>query len=903
MKKALLVFAVTFSLIFSINSYAGIFGGNWFHNSYDGGSTISGVSKSIAGSFNPGGVSIGGPNGKMNGGGKAASGWGTHNFNANKNFYQPSVDDASVSLLSSIFGNVGDVVNGNGVPLLGQLFNIFNTALMGLGVIVITYLVFRGVLDTAAHGEFLGKQMNSVWVPFRVVSGIILLIPRKSGYCVAQILIMYVIVMGVGVADTVWNKALTYFQNGGAMSIDAIQTPDIGNQMPACVNDPKQRDTSACFQKIVKFLGGTVKNNIKYMKQNEALQEQETQVKSMVASVFNSLVCANSFAKSNNTTYELPFVDVNGKTSSYNFTVNTDSAVKTTFNCGSVAWPNTGVEGAGVTAAMQNIVPTLDSAAKLLVDTKQNQSPNSGKVVDPDRQREVFGEIGSNFINKMSGLYVGTVVNAKTDQDAPKNEYNKFMDNARDIGWIFAGSYFHDIISLASKVSKITVATASPNEPFSDKSGIYDFISPKTDVYFATNFVAQLNQATSSSTGPLDGAVSGQFLPKDKGGHGVVTHCSTHESHVFGIIPTGKVTVCTKDVVNSAGDYIYKDINKAFGFLFLNTNTQPVLALQNVGKSLLHTISTTLSGIVTLNQQKTLIADEGSEASGELSIIPFFGKSLSSMNNAAMQAQLSEMTSFQGLLIALVSALMLPAATLAVYIPMLPYILFTIGVIGWLLTVFEAIVAAPLVSLGIVHPEGHDVYGKAQPAVMLLANAFIKPMLMVVGLLAGILISDAAVTFVNAGFAEVVVSSFSQGGYISTYSSDLALLSVLLLFLYVAIVVMILNKCFQLIYVIPDKVLRWLDNFVPSGQDEGQMLQEVKGEYQQSVNEGKQLGSKGMETSVSMNDAKNKGIQETNTAQWGLVNAGLSGAGGGGKSPSGGGDGADAAELPAIPPV
>ena len=61
---------------------------------------------------------------------------------------------------------------------------------------------------------------------------------------------------------------------------------------------------------------------------------------------------------------------------------------------------------------------------------------------------------------------------------------------------------------------------------------------------------------------------------------------------------------------------------------------------------------------------------------------------------------------------ALVTVLFGCGILLGVYLPFLPYLLFLFGVMGWLIAVIEAMVAAPLVAMGVTHPEGHDLLGR-----------------------------------------------------------------------------------------------------------------------------------------------------------------------------------------------
>jgi defect-in-organelle-trafficking protein DotA len=97
----------------------------------------------------------------------------------------------------------------------------------------------------------------------------------------------------------------------------------------------------------------------------------------------------------------------------------------------------------------------------------------------------------------------------------------------------------------------------------------------------------------------------------------------------------------------------------------------------------------------------------------------------------------------------------------AYYIPFLPYTIFTFGSIAWLMAVVEAMVAAPIVALGVTHPEGEGPFGKAEQAIMILMNVFLRPSLMIIGYIAGIILSYVCVWVINAGFSNVI--PFIQG--------------------------------------------------------------------------------------------------------------------------------------------
>ena len=152
-------------------------------------------------------------------------------------------------------------------------------------------------------------------------------------------------------------------------------------------------------------------------------------------------------------------------------------------------------------------------------------------------------------------------------------------------------------------------------------------------------------------------------------------------------------------------------------------------------------------------------------------------------------------------------------ATLGIYVPLIPYVIFTFGVIGWFIQVIEAMVAGPLVALGIMSPSGqHELLGKAEPALMLIFDIFLRPSLMVFGLMAAMLLAVVVVKMINAMFWSTVIQGIGEGlgkgGYVAIYANPLEL--ILFLSAYISLIVAALNKCFAAIYIVPQGVMKWI---------------------------------------------------------------------------------------------
>ena len=131
--------------------------------------------------------------------------------------FAPPPGDISVIFLGNIFGIVDGVLHGTGSQIMGAMFGVFNAAVLALGGIVIMYTLIVGTMNTAHEGQMLGQKWSSIWIPVRSTIGLALLIPKASGYCLMQVMIMWVVIQGVGAADKVWNAALNYLNRGGVI--------------------------------------------------------------------------------------------------------------------------------------------------------------------------------------------------------------------------------------------------------------------------------------------------------------------------------------------------------------------------------------------------------------------------------------------------------------------------------------------------------------------------------------------------------------------------------------------------------------------------------------------------------------------------------------------------------------
>jgi len=154
-------------------------------------------------------------------------------------------------------------------------------------------------------------------------------------------------------------------------------------------------------------------------------------------------------------------------------------------------------------------------------------------------------------------------------------------------------------------------------------------------------------------------------------------------------------------------------------------------------------------------------------------------------------------------------------------------LIWCLAAINWMIGIIESMVAAPVVALGIASPQGHDFLGKAELCLMLIFAVFIRPAMMLFGFICAVCFAYFGFTFFNYIMFYTMQMYFSSL-IIGIGGKAAALILAFVLLLYCYTVLTFINQSFSMIYLIPNKVMRWIG--VPMDEpDEPQWLEEIKG--------------------------------------------------------------------------
>ncbi len=803
--------------------------------------------------------------------------------------FQLASNDQSIYYLFWIFGSVGNTLNnatgGGGatvINIVGTLLRYLNTLALTFGAFMVVYTVVVGLLKTAAEGEFLGKHWNSLWVPIRTVMGIAALFPTTSGYSALQVIMMWCIVQGVAAGDTMWTTAVNYANKQGSpyatISVPSVQTQNsIENLFYGLVcqataaNNNSQTYTSGSNTHSLYYCGDSNNSSDPFCAGRAVypllnIQNGSTPVgpangsqgmcgtlkvncPSSTDANFNA-ICTTQLAALttiNQVLNQIAVQFVQGDNSYLTFWQSGQLAasgtpqynycqilgVSTPAQCcsqtnpllgalqfltggGSVPpCPAGGATGKVATQSFNKMPPwTYDSQGNptnnffaspsdyavnyMYVPYLQTLIPailNSNQMSTTGTANNFISILTNGYSQVMTpaiNAYLTALTNSLGNQ---ANTTGGWQSDAVSQGWMFAGAYYYKMANNNSTTqSTLPSWNFIPNDP-SNASG-----SGNSMTNYRNNYQAAKTLISTITNQPAAGAAP------DTTANTFASLSSNPSLSQVGSL-TGQAGAGILDAFrNMLTNY---GATQEVGTNFFAVS--PLISLHAFGESLLILADVLLTLVLTITIALLM-----------LGWAPFF------MGNGAV-------TPLTTLGLGMMMIVLPPAFTIigslyafggliAVYTPLIPYIIFIMGAVGWMMAVIEAMVAMPFVALGMMSPSGeHEILGRSHHALSHIFNLILRPSLMVFGLIVSMFLAGAGVTLVNMTFAGVMSSIGGAG------SSGNVGLPELIMFIaaYVTLILTVLNKCFTIIYIIPQQVLTWI-GFQAVAYGEGDALQGIK---------------------------------------------------------------------------
>ena len=407
---------------------------------------------------------------------------------------------------------------------------------------------------------------------------------------------------------------------------------------------------------------------------------------------------------------------------------------------------------------------------------------------------------------------------------------NQILVTASNNGWILAGGYYYFVSQSNNTNVNDAIPTLSAPTPQTLPESNSTYSNYRINYSAAKALIKKMRESErpTSQTQPSTASASASATSSTTGG----------------------VSDVAINIINSSAQTFMTPVSQNVSF-----KTNPLFQLQTAGYTLLLivTIAYPLMLILTL-------------ALGLFSGLNGFVLG-TGLINPASTAMILVYFLLMPAIMALLGILLVLGGLLGIYVPLIPFIIFSMGAIGWLISTVETMVAGPLVALGILSPSGHhEVLGKSEPALLLLFTVFLRPSLMIFGLVAAMLLATVVMTMINFMFWNVVFVGVFFGSAPSANVDNVALAIgtaianpvafIIFLCAYVTLVVSALNKCFEAIHIIPEKVMRWIQGGAGEQYGEAAAVSEAK--------RGVEAGGAGTQRT---GEAAKKGLEESKSAQ------------------------------------
>lgn len=609
--------------------------------------------------------------------------------------FTPSAGDQSVSLfLNPLFGSLAGG-SGTGGTMAALLTN-FNSAAMFLGGLIVAYVLVAGTMATAHDGEMLGRQWSSLWTPIRTIVGTAFVMPvMPGGYCIAQAIVLWCALQGVGLAD----KLTTTF---------------VANSLTATMTPMTQSD-----QAVRGFLGEVLVD----LTCSEAIAQERGLIAADEngAAVIKTLGIATASAASSSTS------NAGGVTYLF-YPAKDDPSVGA---CGFATLSPSVVAAAAPTATAGSGGANLFdfTAISTAVSTAQ-QAQFSSDVTGLDALAKQIASgtpmssVQSSVNSQLSSMSTAWL-NATTQaaQGAAGASSNSPMVSAiEQDGWLMLGGWYMSIARGQQAMNEAVSSVPSVGKPMFTPSA-----TSSDDHWYSGLFTSNGNADAMEATGvEFTSEDAAEVSTAQRAVSAAPAANGAPDLEAKNAAPTSALDRALAWAIGSATSW---NVTSGTGA----TQQNPVITAEAIGSKLMNTGTVGMGGtMVAAAVLNTEVLGVGSPGTGTV------------LSQTLLPLWLMMVTT---------------GGVLSFFVPLIPLTLWLGGAIGWLALLVEAMVAAPLWMVAHLVPGGDGLTGAGRRGYLLLLGMTIRPALMVLGFAAATAIMTPVGTLLNTVFLGAFLSS------------------------------------------------------------------------------------------------------------------------------------------------
>jgi len=671
-----------------------------------------------------------------------------------------------------------------------SVLGFYSDAILVIAAVVLFYHLTSMIVETAHHGVAMGRRANQVWAPIRLVVAIGLLVPiGAAGLNSGQYILLQIAAWGSGLASNAW----AYFLYN------------------------LKEDTSGYVPPSAPYDRATVQN---------------IYAAAACHMAWNTIVGSGTVP----TTALIPddgFPEPNPDGSiKWSYTpVGDPGSVDPTWEdlCGFYVQPapagsagfttigsDTTIAGNVQTAVEKAFTDMAATAVTNGVQDVQCFMPSSYFPTGTTNANCPKGDVGwappNQDLEPMISSYES---NLQTDLSTAAAGLSGSMDAAiamsTDCGWACAGAYWNTFARLQGELTSLPhdmLPKTAPPQIF--RLIRENKIKRDTTEAEVAKIMMKFQQWVDRG---YNSAISGVMVPAMTGATdqqsalltaeaGIMQNGAQDKPHYMDYIFEGVDFIASMDGVWNANPKTCSTAS-CFTLGVQFTSYNPLAEIAAFGHSNLNAAYDIFDEYIILSAATSGLKDASAAAGiiGGLRVIGPLAKAFQSVSTGA-----SGVTEAIGSVIGTIVVVFFTAGfLLAYFLPLIPFYRFLFGILSWFLSLLEGVVSIPLVALAHLTPEGEGFMGdKAKGAYYYTFDIFLRPILMVFGLIAGFLIFDLAASIMNLLYTTAVAGA----GGISNGHFTLARLTYSII--YVVILYISCNKCFQLIDWLPEHAIKWM---------------------------------------------------------------------------------------------
>jgi conjugal transfer/type IV secretion protein DotA/TraY len=755
---------------------------------------------------------------------------------------------------------------------LQAMFAFYSTGLLIVAVMILLYFVVVIVAETAQTGTPFGRRFNKVWAPLRLVMALGLLIPISNGLNTAQYIVLYSAKLGSNFATNGWIRFNAKLSDGMMFSEEIVaipKTPNIGDllqfmmlahackaaeegmilqepkpndwkpvpQADCAIPDNEQKNDSVINAYLVKYTANAA-GDFKYLENTKYSAAKDWFNNGDMTVRIGDRGCSKRHNASKGHTIPtcgellIPAAIQETNTAAGAYVIQEGYYNLVQYLWGSYlasanttrVWSHWGFCVANIGGAFAPVqtypTATYNDIMSGSGDTAlrqrslyyaQEMCPNL--VVDPSMGNNIPRWTGITIYQPTADWLQGTYSNYMYGDGIAQYPADVVPNAAYSPVGASAGAIATNIIRKGVIAERARVAAGEYVMPID----LIDRGWGGAGLWY--NRIARANGAITGSSLSVPKVVAFPELMMTVAGAKLMNNKNVSASDLFmprtgedsslqfgkagqdqAIIPMSKIYSDWRSIQNEykpqTGNVVYDMVNMLFGTQGLfdlrdpgNQNVHPLALLTSMGKTLLEaSIRNIAMGAGANIMGGALGADKGGAAA-----------------------------SVMGTMLFTIVSITLGAGVILYYIlPFMPFVYFFFAVGSWVKEVFEAMVGVPLWALAHIRIDGDGLPGSAaMNGYYMIFEIFLRPIMIVFGLIAAVSIFAAMAVTLNAVFDIAVINAgganYQNSGTITFMEFARGPIDQLFYtVLYAVLMYIMAMSSFKMIDLIPNQIMRWM---------------------------------------------------------------------------------------------